>query len=857
METLAQRLTDSTTPAEIADGDELRALASELWRTLTGGEVVAYNVQGGPWLTERTCEAEPPCEGRARCAHQRRRPVGGTLVPRGEWRPAMELVDGEQRPRQFTSRVVLDHLRGRYSCAPEAPSWTSWVAIDIDAHTPVGASEAEQRAALAARDARLAAIWRACGWGRDCQPIVWLTPGDGFHVYLPLTRDDSANPEHTWPSAWATGWLTRHLAEAGIELRAGAVEIYPAGRRLRAPGGRGMFLLDAQRPDDSFDLELVPWAGTTRVVGGALVRRVVPTVRALLAAWDVRRRPLADWIGGERAAARWDRSWGFFALRPGGEGAAEKNRGVDGLEDRAPRSQQIDAVPGSAPPMARGVPRGRGGGLRGADLGPALLCNSPSSPVSTPSPTSESTGPLVRGPAFFRKVAGLLAAGVREPSARHDAVLTLTFYWGATSGLCDADVMGRMRGWCRSHGHVGDAAARGAFERESMGACKRYLRSHGPGWRRGAGTGSWVACAPLAPADRRGVLGAVDPAVDTEAGAILSFLAGLPRTESGRPAGTVELAGGLLRRLCPDRRVDLGDGRRRRATTVAIEELVRLGVLALHAHAARGSHGRVYTCHYRFGSGELAERVMLPAAAWEAAVAPIAPVPSLAVLKLPAELAGEPVNDAGAAAVVVANDQGDAAPPANASGNASGKASGNPSRNLPGSLFRCLLPVATAAASVLVRVLGERDVPEGRLYVLADGTRARPRVVVLGLAASLRRPVRGAWWVRQYRHRPFTPAELEHADPRTTIPLTASARPSWLRRPPRARPGADPGGNGGPPAAPAAAGAFDPRRELAAVLGADLPADLDPDLAAVMLGALSRRTPRAWDPAPAPRNAAM
>jgi hypothetical protein len=44
------------------------------------------------------------------------------------------------------------------------------------------------------------------------------------------------------------------------------------------------------------------------------------------------------------------------------------------------------------------------------------------------------------------------------------------------------------------------------------------------------------------------------------------------------------------------------------------------------------------------------------------------------------------------------------------------------------------------------------------------------------------------------------------------------------------------------PAAPL----VDPRAALAAVLRSELPADLDPDLAAVMLGALTRRTPRGW-----------
>jgi hypothetical protein len=463
-------------------------------------------------------------------------------------------------------------------------------------------------------------------------------------------------------------------------------------------------------------------------------------------------------------------------------------------------------------------------------------------------------------------VTRLLAEGVREASARHDAVLTLTFYF-ACSGLSDSEVMARMRAWCRAHRHVGDAAARGAFERESMGACKRYLRSHGHAWKRGGLDGRRrVACAALSPADRRGVLMAIDSAVQPEAGAILSFVAGLPRTVEHRPAAEFELAGGLLKVLCPDRRVDVdGTGRRRRAAAVAIEELIRLGVLTLHTEAVRGSHGRIYTSHYRFGSGELPELATVPAAVWEAAQAPIAPMPSLALVppiaevalvaaELPIAAAPSEIEVAGDGLAVLELTSVEPVAVAKPSENPSPNPSEKPSRNLLGSLPRSLLSDGAAAPSLIVRVLHERDVPEGRLFVLASEERARPRVIVVGPGASLRRPVRGAWWVRMYRLRPFTPAELEAADPQTTIPLVAAGRAPWARRP---RPPLAPPA----PAAAAPLGALggvvandqrpaalevDPRAELAVVLRSDLPADLDPDLAAVMLGALTRRTPRGW-----------
>ena len=282
MQTLALRppSVDDSHTEEPRAGGELLALARGLYERLTSGNNrLAYNVQGGAWLTERvpgtTCGAERPCEDLARCTHRPRQAVEGSWVAAGEWRPAMELVGGCEVPARLTSRTLLDHIRGRYWCAPEAPSWTSWIAFDIDAHTRAGASAAEQAAAYEERDRTLAALWRACEWGRERQPIVMLTPGEGYHVYLPLTRDESANAEHTWPSAWPTGWFRRLAERERLDVRAGRLEIYPSGRRLRAPCGRGMILLAPTRPDDSFDLGLVPWSGTAQVRRDGVIVRCV------------------------------------------------------------------------------------------------------------------------------------------------------------------------------------------------------------------------------------------------------------------------------------------------------------------------------------------------------------------------------------------------------------------------------------------------------------------------------------------------------------------------------------------------------------------------------------------------------
>jgi hypothetical protein len=276
------------------------------------------------------------------------------------------------------------------------------------------------------------------------------------------------------------------------------------------------------------------------------------------------------------------------------------------------------------------------------------------------------------------------------------------------------------------------------------------------------------------------------------------------------------------------------------------------------------------------GRGELPELAAVPAAVWEAAQAPIAPVPSLALVPLiVAEVApaaevvptAAELPPAAAPLIEVAEVAGDglavlelvaAVEPVaveKPSPNPSEKPSGKPSRNLLGSLPRSLLSDGAVAPLLLVRVLHERDVPEGRLFVLASEARARPRVIVVGPGASLRQPVRGAWWVRMYRLRPFTPAELEVADPQTTIPLVAAGRAPWARRlrpplvPPTPATAAPAGALGGAVAndqRPAAPLALDPRAELAAMLRSELPADLDPDIAAVMLGALARRTPQGW-----------
>jgi hypothetical protein len=230
------------------------------------------------------------------------------------------------------------------------------------------------------------------------------------------------------------------------------------------------------------------------------------------------------------------------------------------------------------------------------------------------------------------------------------------------------------------------------------------------------------------------VLAAIDPRVREESAAVLAWLAG--RADgSGRLGEPVQIATGLLARLCGDRRVH-DDGKRRRATTLALAELERIGVLTL-AHDYRvGRCGRVWSCWYRFGSGELPRVVELPASEWAALEQPVAvaKVPTLAIVPLPA-----------------------------------------PHRD------------DVSAPVVTVRVVGERVVPEGLLRILSDGARGRPRTL-LTLAADVARPTAvpsasPPWFVRAFQARTFTPDELWTANASTVVAFPdVEARRRMTRR---------------------------------------------------------------------------
>lgn len=748
--------------SEAGRSHELQELAAQLYALISSGhDALAYNVDAaGAALTTRGAD------GRRRAVQSQ-----SGEGDRPAWQRARELVDGGgERDRRFNPWVLQKHLTGRYSVAPAAAGWVQWVALDIDAHPAAGAPElVARRVARARADRVLAGVWRALNCSAERHPMVLRSPGGGYHVWLPLTRGPtSSNPEHTWPAAIARAWVERHLVAAGLEIAPGVLEVYPSGRCLRAPCGRGMVLLQATRPSDPDALGLQPWSGTMadqqridwrgeRAELATPVRRVVPLVRTFVAQWEAQRRTLADWLG--RSEAAWDPAWGFLGWREDSTNTAEisseigspkKNRGGIGPGSDS-RSQQSDDVPGRLVAGGTRIMRagaGRAGrGEQGAGSGSSVLDDQLSPSALDPDRPPDSAGDrLVRGRAWKEKVRRLLRAGVTEPSTRHDAVLTLAFYWGAQCGLSDEGALARLEAWCRAHPHPGSQLADRppAFRATCLREARHYLAHHGPGWPfRGQGG---AALATLTPADQV-IVAAVDPRVADEVAMILAWLAGRAG-DDGRIAEPVQLSARLLERLCGDRRLDEGDGKRHRATALALIALEQVGVLTMADNYRVGHRGRTWSCWYRFGSGELPRAVSVPAATWDAiepftAQPPL--VPTLALVET------QP-------------------------------------------------PEAPSAPVVELRVVGERAVPEGVLRVLTDGSRGAPRTL-LTRAPGIESPIAGLaarapWFERAYLVQPFTPGRLWSTEPAMPVAFPdVEARRRMTRRERLAWGG---GGTGGP-----------------------------------------------------------
>ncbi len=729
------------------------SLATELYALVSAGhDRLPYCVdRDGPAVVRRT-------GGKLAPVHE----FGGGGEERPAWLRARELRDdGTLTDRLFNPWTVAKHLEGAYSVAVPAPGWVECVTLDIDAHAPSGASRAEVAAAQAQADRVLGDVWAALACDATRRPIVQRTPRGGYHVTFPLTRDgyrEGAQREQAWPAAFAAGWFARHLEQAGLELAPGVLEVFPSGRALRVPCGRGMRLLQVTWPDSPESLGVVVCPGTvryqTRADGGVrVVRHVAAQARTYIRQFQAQRRSIAEWLG--RPEAKWHPTHGFLGWR----GAQnEKKQAADAMGQPAHYRQSDDVLgpPGGGAgfPAAAGVAGLAGGavvanennskipageasrfspGLAGeqglhAGAYSAPLPKARRSVRSREAPEAEvpaAAGKLVKGAAFRAKVRQLLAHGVTEPSTRHDAVLTLSFYWGATCGRSVAATLAELETWCRAHAHAGSTLAPRDFVATCVREATSYLLAFQPLWRfKGHGDGGGQVS--LAAADAV-VLDAIDPRVRDEATALLCWLAGRADAQ-GWVAQPVELAGGLIDRLCPvDRRLVI-DGKSRRRTRVAIEALERLGVLTLAKNYIVGRQGKLFSCWYQFGSGVLPQRIDVAATEW-AALAPRTPATDDAPLPI----------------------------------------------------------VAENAPPVSVCVVGVREVPEGLLQVLSAGVRGEPRARLLStpdsqpaVTASADAPARPPWWARMYLHRSFTPDELRAANFATVVPF-----PDRPPRPPR------------------------------------------------------------------------
>lgn len=504
------------------------------------------------------------------------------------WLPARDRhADDSETDRLLNPYVLLQHLRGRYDVAWTAPSWSSLVVLDID--RPALPDDADLDALLAAnwqRDEVLAAVWRAFDFHAERQPVCLSTPGGGYHLYLPFCRSrDPAARERTWPNQWAREWIEHVLHRAGLALRPGRLELYPSGVRLRAPCGRGMALLVPENPTDPDELQLQPvHARSVDVIDGRTGRRsqtlrrdLAATVRGFLSAIEAARRPLEEWVAGDDAPPAWSRTWGPFGDRATvAELAAAKKREV-GPQGAAPlfqHKEEVEKAPGASGPQP------------GAN------------------------GMLLRGRAFYRRIRHLSQHGLTDPGTRHDGALKLAWYLGVLCNAERSEVLAQVETWLRSHAH-----ASSTLEASPEGGIRQTLREvahyydkrivHCP--RRSGVAAPRVLTAGLAEPDEALVARYVALEARDAVRRILRHLAAQAR--SGRVLEPVELSGTVLSTLCGDGRITLtnadGTRHRRRAYVVAMEELVRLGLLALHTDYSTGNHGRRYTCWYVFGSGEV------------------------------------------------------------------------------------------------------------------------------------------------------------------------------------------------------------------------------------------------------------
>jgi len=590
---------DLSTPAELPAGPEARRarfrhLTLKLFRALTDGHPrLAFNVARGHAVFD---------EGRENYA---------PYTYSSEWRRArVRGADGTEYDRKLTPHLFEQHVRGVVDVAIEAPAMATRLTFDFDQPgLPKGASD-EQRLELEMRHwAQFSDFWESIGGSPDKQPVLQRTPTrTNLHADLPLDRP--------YPAHVIREWAEYHVRKHGFR-----VEIFPSGKPLRAPVGRGMALLVPCNPGQAHDLQLearhVVEVHQTLRDGSVKTcehRHVLAYLSEYLERYEAARRPLCEWLPD---APAWDELANDGRVHFGPWGAYEKDdasasseraliQHTEELEGRglAPRPGSGSgsaplSYPGSA--GARKFPRGGVPSSRRSTPFPSTTVEPASAKVDS------GPGLLQYGKRWRETIASLLEHGITEPGTRHDSVLKLTWHW-ASEGHPVQEILRRMEAWARAHDHqCRYIRERGLerFVRRARYDAKKYFQSHCAQLepRRSAGL---RPAAQLAPIDQD-VFAKELPLGLRQDGLQLLGVLHAYADASGVVAGPVRLSGAMLCGVLGDRRVTI-DGSRRRLHTVLVDELQRLGVLTLHRDYAAGSHGREYLCWYKFGSGRLPSR---------------------------------------------------------------------------------------------------------------------------------------------------------------------------------------------------------------------------------------------------------
>ena len=360
-----------------------------------------YLAEGKKLLELMSCGQKPNYHVRgAFSMHEKGswKPVAGSLAE-NYWLPARYLRDRKEGepdiPRQVEERrklsahVVARHLAGKTGWVGAAPSsWTSWFAFDIDLGKG-DSKDAPLKEAKRRRDDVLAAVWEAFEFGPGRLPVVLLTPGGGYHVYVPLSRNEaSGSPKNTWPAHVILERVRARLAEEGLKIRDGELELWPSGKILRFPMGRGMCLMEAKNPGDSEYLGLTPvharWVerkdSRTGQVTQVLYRDVEAGVRAFIDAFESARKPLSEWLQDD--VAEWSSKYGPYGSKPSAE--IQKNQSLT-TRDSYVSQQYVE-----------------GGSSQGNEL--------------------------LKGAAFLATISKLQRTGLTACGGRHDAALKLTYY---------------------------------------------------------------------------------------------------------------------------------------------------------------------------------------------------------------------------------------------------------------------------------------------------------------------------------------------------------------------------------------------------------------------------------------------